>query len=65
MGRRLSAESGGGDGAGDGGSGLSIEVIVQEVNKSGSAAKNVQPSVWNEYKFLERSFGMRFMHMQV
>jgi len=58
MGRRLSVGAGETKGGDDSGTKLSIEVIVQE-HDSGS-----QPSIWNEYKFLERSFGMRQMHMQ-
>ena len=59
---------------GGGGTQLAIEVIVQEVDgssgggsrspgggsKSGGNNNKIQRSVWDEYKFLDRSFGMSF-----
>jgi hypothetical protein len=68
-GRRLSV-GGGGDAPSH--TGLSLEVIVQEVNNandansdSGSANKGgATAATWPEHKFLERSFGMRTMHME-
>jgi hypothetical protein len=58
MGRRLSVGAADGETKSNNGTELQIEVIVQEPNSK------TQPSIWDEYKFLERSFGMRQMHMQ-